>query len=113
MKNIKKFEELDYLSSLRIDKKLRDEQFSSEKDEIAKKRVNTYLDDLKLDKEKRERESDIIEKRENTVHLLVQGLIYSDQNKEGFQNFKSDVEELLSRYPIENLPKMVNRHQKF
>lgn len=113
MKNIKKFEEIDYLSSLKKDKELRDDQFSSELDVRSKAKKTDYLDTLISDKEKRQKESDIIEQRENIVHVLVQALIASDQNRDGFQNFKSDVEKLLLKYPTEKLPKVVNRYQNF
>ena len=75
MKHLKKFEDLDYRDLLAQQANLRDQ----------------------MDKN--------IEERQELTHMIIQSLIFSEQGKEGFDNFKNDLRQLLEKYPFNKLPR--------
>jgi hypothetical protein len=46
-----------------------------------------------------------IEERQELTHMVIQSLIFSEQGKEGFDNFKNDLKQLLEKYPFDKLPR--------
>jgi hypothetical protein len=108
MKHIKKFEEIDYKELLAQQSRLRQELEKSkqeEMDRIRKEMTGKRLSELSAEAEKSRKKEDAIKERQELTHLVIQAIIYSEQNKDGFDNFKKDLKELLNQYPLENLPK--------
>jgi len=108
MKHLKKFEDLEYKDLLAQQSKLRDEMEKSRLEEIEKRRKElsgNHLSKLSSDSEKNTQIEKNIEERQKLTHLVVQSLIYSEQNKDGFDNFKRDLKQLLNNYSLDKLPR--------
>lgn len=105
MKHLKKFEDLDYLTMLKNQKQLQDQMSAARESEIERSRQSGYLSKLTSDAQKSSQFEKTVEERRELTHLVVQSLIYSEQNREGFDSFKEDLKNLLNSYPIDKLPK--------
>jgi hypothetical protein len=108
MKHLKKFEDLDYKELLAQQSKLRDELEKSRLEEIEKRRQELsgkHLSKISSDVEKRSQMDKVLAERQELTHLVIQSLIFSEQNKDGFDNFKNDLRELLDKYPLDKLPR--------
>jgi selenocysteine-specific translation elongation factor len=78
---------------------------SARESEIERSRQSGYLSKLTSDSQKSSQIDQIIEERRELTHLVVQSLIFSEQNKEGFDNLKNYLKNLLNNNPIDKLPK--------
>ncbi len=106
MRHIKLFEEIDYRTYLQQDKDLRNSLLDKElRDRQSKVKSDNFRSKLSSESEERSRSSRILEDRERLTHLVIQSLVYSSLDKDGFGGFKSDLEDLLNKYPISQLPK--------
>jgi CHAD domain-containing protein len=105
MKHLKKFEDLDYLTMLKNQKELQNQMAAARESEIERSRQSGYLSKLASDSQRYLQIDKTIEERKEITHLVVQALIFSEKNKEGFDNFKNDLKNLLNNYPIDKLPK--------
>jgi len=108
MKHLKKFEDLDYRELLAQQAKLRDQMEKSRLEEIERRRQELsgkHLSKLSLDTERKTQMDKTLEERQELTHLVVQSLIFSEQNKEGFDDFKNDLKQLLEKYPLDKLPR--------
>jgi hypothetical protein len=108
MKHLKKFEDLDYRELLAQQAKLRDQMEKSRLEEIERRRQELsgkHLDKLSSDTERKTQMDKTLEERQELAHLVVQSLIFSEQNKEGFDDFKNDLKQLLEKYPLDKLPR--------
>ena len=108
MKHIRKFEELDYRELLAQQSKLRQEMEKSRQEEIEKNRKELSgkrLSEISAEVEKSKQKSDSLKDRQELTHLVIQSLIYSEMDKDGFENFKDDLKNFLNNYPLETLPK--------
>lgn len=111
MKHLKKFEDLDYKDLLAKQSELRGEMEKSRLEEIEKRRQELsgkHLSKLSSDNEKKDQMEKNIEERQELVHLVVQSLIYSEQKKDRFDNFKNDLKQLLNNYSLDKLPRSGN-----
>jgi len=108
MKHLKKFEDLEYKDLLAQQSKLRDEMEKSRLEEEKRRRSElsgNHLSKLSSDIEKNKQLNKNQEERQELTHLVVQSLIYSEQNKDGFDNFKNDLKQLLNNYSLDKLPR--------
>ena len=108
MKHLKKFEDLDYRELLAQQAELRDKMEKSRLEEIERSRQELsgkHLSKLSSDTERKTQMDKYLEDRQELTHLVVQSLIFSEQSKEGFDNFKNDLKELLEKYPLDKLPR--------
>jgi hypothetical protein len=108
MRHLKKFEDLDYKSLLAQQSKLRDEMEKSRLEEIEKRRQEIsgkHLSQLSSETERKSKMEMTLQERQELTHLVIQALIYSEQNKDGFDNFKNDLKELMDKYPLDKLPR--------
>lgn len=108
MKHLKKFEDLDYKELLAQQAKLRQELEKSKQEEMERMRKEMSgkrLSELSAEAERSRKKEDTFKERQELTHLVVQSIIFSEQNKEGFDNFKNDLKELLDKYPLHALPK--------
>ena len=108
MKHLKKFEDLDYRELLAQQAELRDKMEKSRLEEIERRRQELsgkHLSKLSSDTERKTQMNKYLEDRQELTHLVVQSLIFSEQSKEGFDNFKNDLKELLEKYPLDKLPR--------
>lgn len=108
MRHLRKFEEIDYKELLAQQTKLRQELERSKQEEmerIRKEMTGKRLSELSAEAEKSRKKEDTLKERQELTHLVIQSIIYSEQNKDGFDNFKEDLKKLLNQYPLENLPK--------
>lgn len=105
MKHLKKFEDIDYLTMLKKQKELEDKMSAARDSEIERSRQSGYLSKLASDAQKSSQFEKNVEERKELTHLVVQALIYSEQNKSGFDDFKRDLKNLLNSYPLDKLPK--------
>jgi hypothetical protein len=108
MKHLKKFEDLDYRELLAQQAELRDKMEKSRLEEIERRRQELsgkHLSKLSSDTERKTQMDKYLEDRQELTHLVVQSLIFSEQSKEGFDNFKNDLKELLEKYPLDKLPR--------
>jgi len=105
MRHLKKFEDLDYLTMLKNQKELEDKMSLAKQSEIERNRQSGYLSKLTSDTQKSSQFEKTVEERRELTHLVVQSLIYSEQNRDGFDSFKEDLKNLLNSYPVDKLPK--------
>ena len=108
MKHLKKFEDIDYRELLAQQAELRDKMEKSRLEEIERRRQELsgkHLSKLSSDTERKTQMDKYLEDRQELTHLVVQSLIFSEQSKEGFDNFKNDLKELLEKYPLDKLPR--------
>lgn len=105
MRHLKKFEEMDYLTMLKNQKELEDKMSAARQSEIERNRQSEYLSKLASDSQRSKQIDKMVEERKDLTHFVVQSLIYSEQNRDGFDNFKEDLKNLLNSYPIDKLPK--------
>mgnify|MGYP000853210143 FL=1 len=108
MKHLKKFEELDYLTSLKRQRELEQELDKTRMQEIENKRKEVSGQHLSKLSSETERQSEIqrnLEERRELTHLVLQSILYSDQKKDGFDNFREDLKDLLNKYSLDKLPK--------
>jgi hypothetical protein len=108
MNHLKKFEDLDYRELLAQQAELRDKMEKSRLEEIERRRQELsgkHLSKLSSDTERKTQMDKYLEDRQELTHLVVQSLIFSEQSKEGFDNFKNDLKELLEKYPLDKLPR--------
>lgn len=108
MKHLKKFEDIDYKELLAQQAKLRQELDKSKQEEVERLRKEMggkRLSELSAEAEKSKHKSEALRDRQELTHLVIQSLIYSEMNKNGFENFKNDLKEFLNNYPLETLPK--------
>jgi hypothetical protein len=105
MRHLKKFEEIDYLTMLKNQKELEDKMSAARQSEIERNRQSGHLSKLASDSQRSQQIDKTIDERKELAHLVVQALIYSEQNKAGFDDFKRDLKNLLDIYPIDKLPK--------
>jgi hypothetical protein len=65
-----------------------------------------HLQKLRQDMESNRAEQKLMDERKELTHTVLQALIHSESKfKTGFENFRTDLKDLLSKYPIEELPK--------
>jgi hypothetical protein len=108
MKHLKKFEELDYLTILKKQRELEEELDKSRTQEIENRRKEISVQHSSKLSSETEKQSEMyrnLEERKELTHLIIQSLIFSEQSKEGFDNFKNDLKNLLNKYPLDKLPK--------
>lgn len=108
MKHLKKFEELDYLTVLKKQRELDQELDKARMQEIENKRKEVsgqHLTKLSSDAEKQSEMQRNLEERRELTHLVLQSILYSEQKKDGFDNFKEDLKDLLNKYSLDKLPK--------
>jgi len=105
MNHLKKFEEMDYLSSLKKQKELENEVNRGKLAEIENSRNSNHLQKLSSEIQQKSNFNSNFDERKELTHQVVQSLIQSELNKEDFLNFKQDLKDLLSRYPLDKLPK--------
>jgi len=108
MRHLKKFEDLDYKDILAQQAKFREEIEKSRLEEIERRRQELsgkHLSKLSSESERKSKMETMIQERQELTHLVIQALIYSEQNKDGFDNFKNDLKELLDKYPLDKLPR--------
>jgi len=108
MKHLKKFEDLDYRELLAQQAELRDKMEKSRLEEIERRRQELsgrHLSKLSSDTERKTQMDKYLEDRQELTHLVVQSLIFSEQSKEGFDDFKNELKELLEKYPLDKLPR--------
>jgi hypothetical protein len=108
MKHLKKFEDLDYRDLLAQQANLRDQMEKSRLEDIEKRRQELsgkHLSKLSSDNDQKNQMDKNIEERQELTHMVIQSLIFSEQGKEGFDNFKNDLRQLLEKYPFDKLPR--------
>lgn len=93
MKHIRKFEDVDFLSKLKSDKKNR-EDFELEIDKRNTEKLNKSV--------RPERKEDIVEKeRKEIVQRVIDGLLRDLKNDSGFRSFKEELVMFLDEFPKE------------
>ena len=108
MRHLKKFEDLDYKDLLAQQSKLRSEMEKARLEEIEKRRQEIsgkHLSKLSSETERKSKMEMTLQERQELTHLVIQALIYSEQNRDEFDNFKNDLKELLDKYPLDKLPR--------
>jgi hypothetical protein len=90
---------------LKNQKELEDKMSAARQSEIEKNRQTGYLSKLASDSQRTHQIDKMVDERKELTHLVIQALIYSEQNKDGFNNFKEDLKSLLNNYPVDKLPK--------
>jgi len=105
MKNIRRYEEFDYLSMLKKQKSVEDQMNTSREIESEKIRGSNYLSKIKRDSEESIIIDNKVQNRRELTHIVVQSIIYSEQVKPGFEDFKSKLMDFLNSYPLDTLPK--------
>lgn len=108
MKHLKKFEALDYLTALKRQRELDQELDKSRMQEIENKRKEMsgqHLSKLSSEAERQSAMDKNLEERKELAHLVLQSILYSEQKKDGFDNFKDDLKDLLNKYSLDKLPK--------
>lgn len=108
MKHLIKFEELDYKELLAQQSRLKSELEKSREADIEKRRreiSGQTLSKLADESEKSKNFEKNLAERQNLTHIVIQSLIFSEQNKPGFENFKKELSLFLEEYPLDKLPK--------
>ena len=105
MNHLKKFEEMDYLSSLKKQKELENEVNKGKLAEVESSRNSDHLRKLSSEIQQKSKFNSNFDERKELTHQVVQSIIQSELNKEDFLNFKQDLKDLLNRYPLNKLPK--------
>lgn len=100
--------EVDYLTTLKQQKTASDQYYRSvdaKQQRVSKEITGKHLPQLKDDIQKDRSFNQMVEERAELTDTVIQALIQCDLNKRGFENFKSDLKNLLSEYPLDKLPK--------
>ena len=100
--------EIDYLTSLKQQKEIGNNHAKSvdaKHQRVTKEITGKHLPNIQSNNQKDRNFDEMVRERTELVDTVVHALIQGDLKRNGFDNFKSDLKQLLEKYSLDKLPK--------